>query len=915
LRPEHLLRGLFARGDQAKPKSAFLSQLPDLGFAPADHSPEVENQKIVLSPESVAILAEASRLRARTNPSWQDIGLRHLLVAFYLSEIGRPTISRGLRPDFTYDRSKEMLTGWLSGAGPTFGSQYQDDPKGWSELMKELAETNFVAPYAGYVPAFSSDRTETDLLEMEKDARALTSLVLLERLQMPLAIGLFGAWGAGKTTFMGFMKEQIGKLSGEKGLPAKVLQVQFGAWSHADAENLWASLTAGLFDQIGQQLNRGGVKAGDQLMSDIAAKIGEGTSESIKLDEEIDRAKDDLSEKTVKLSEASQTSRFQVAEKVVKQLGERAKIDQKAKKEFRNIAETLGIRDLSPEVVSTEAAKLLETSSNFVLLVYTIKRLLRTGETWAYLVGISIFILVIALLFAWFGWSAVLKSYLFTAPAFGALAWLVTIVARGVNFLSPILKLSIGLEQEVRTAQADTREKITKLGADVAEAERKLRHLQERYAEIADFRKSFGSASIGRSPAGLLRYFISFSPELVEVRRNLGLLSTVRKCFETLQDIATERRAAQDKDSAIDRIIVYIDDLDRCSENHVVQVLQAVHLLLAFDLFVVVVAVDARWLETAVARIYSHQFDPSLGDAGAATVADYLEKIFQLAVWVRPVAGAPAVRNFVNGIDRPEVTSQGLAPKQNDQPGGGGGSRPSRFETERVEPVAADALASAATRATFSDAERDVIAAMAGLVGKSPRSLKRLVNTYRLMRVMQSEEASKRSQSGDAQNPPTFPFLLFALACEVGLKSASVAAIVAALRSDPEGAASIVSLITALDQRPRDQKVPGQNLSGEQLSAPTGSPLSQDAKPPSDPFVAVREAIEGEGKTNDLNWALSVALITANEPNSTSSLQSRAYASARMTYNPSNPTRSQHLIEAFAAVSRFSFQTPFGGIG
>ena len=46
----------------------------------------------------------------------------------------------------------------------------------------------------------------------------------------------------------------------------------------------------------------------------------------------------------------------------------------------------------------------------------------------------------------------------------------------------------------------------------------------------------------------------------------------------------------------VDRIILYIDDLDRCPEANVVEVLQAVHLLLAFPLFVVVVGVDSRWL-------------------------------------------------------------------------------------------------------------------------------------------------------------------------------------------------------------------------------------------------------------------------------------------------------------------------------
>ncbi|MEZ5024500.1 MAG: P-loop NTPase fold protein [Chitinophagales bacterium] len=45
-------------------------------------------------------------------------------------------------------------------------------------------------------------------------------------------------------------------------------------------------------------------------------------------------------------------------------------------------------------------------------------------------------------------------------------------------------------------------------------------------------------------------------------------------------------------DLKVERIVLYIDDLDRCPPKKVVEVLQAIHLILAFPLFVVVVGVD-----------------------------------------------------------------------------------------------------------------------------------------------------------------------------------------------------------------------------------------------------------------------------------------------------------------------------------
>jgi hypothetical protein len=91
-----------------------------------------------------------------------------------------------------------------------------------------------------------------------------------------------------------------------------------------------------------------------------------------------------------------------------------------------------------------------------------------------------------------------------------------------------------------------------------------------------------------------------------DYRKHLGMAALIRSDFEQLSQLVAEyneRADAKDDDipdnqgkRTINRIVLYIDDLDRCPPERVVKVLQAVHLLLAFPLFVVVVAVDARWL-------------------------------------------------------------------------------------------------------------------------------------------------------------------------------------------------------------------------------------------------------------------------------------------------------------------------------
>ena len=102
-------------------------------------------------------------------------------------------------------------------------------------------------------------------------------------------------------------------------------------------------------------------------------------------------------------------------------------------------------------------------------------------------------------------------------------------------------------------------------------------------------------------------------------RAQLGLMTQIREDFEQMARLlaapAGQPSAESDVDVVgdelprIDRIVVYIDDLDRCPPDRVVQVLEAVQLLLAVPLFVVVVAVDPRWLLRSLTVHYRELFE------------------------------------------------------------------------------------------------------------------------------------------------------------------------------------------------------------------------------------------------------------------------------------------------------------------
>src|SRR6202012_1048688 len=142
--------------------------------------------------------------------------------------------------------------------------------------------------------------------------------------------------------------------------------------------------------------------------------------------------------------------------------------------------------------------------------------------------------------------------------------------------------------------------------------------------------------------------FIERRSKSEDYKKHLGILSMIRKDFEILNDLImghkTELKLQNDAKvfnskftKPLERIVLYIDDLDRCPEENVVQVLEAVNLLMAYRLFIVVVGVDQRWVKNALVKKHFLQFSKRINEGGDVNdnldkiePSDYLEKIFQV---------------------------------------------------------------------------------------------------------------------------------------------------------------------------------------------------------------------------------------------------------------------------------------------
>ncbi|MGC4090093.1 MAG: P-loop NTPase fold protein [Polyangiaceae bacterium] len=209
----------------------------------------------------------------------------------------------------------------------------------------------------------------------------------------------------------------------------------------------------------------------------------------------------------------------------------------------------------------------------------------------------------------------------------------------------------------------------------------------------------------------------------------------------------------------IDRIVLYVDDLDRCPPDRVVEVLQAVHVLLAMKLFVVVVAVDSRWLISSVSDHYQRLLAGSSSRDrlyNELTPLSYLEKIFQVPYLV-PAMGQTGFTQLLRELVSVEASAEeqleqraSSIERAKDEPEGQrkasesqapllptAGTEPTsprskgdaeqRFPaTQQLEPLDLPAL-------SLSRAELEFMETLHPLV-RTPRAAKMFVNVYMVFR-------------------------------------------------------------------------------------------------------------------------------------------------------------------------------------
>ncbi|ESA39127.1 wd-40 repeat-containing protein [Leptolyngbya sp. Heron Island J] len=179
------------------------------------------------------------------------------------------------------------------------------------------------------------------------------------------------------------------------------------------------------------------------------------------------------------------------------------------------------------------------------------------------------------------------------------------------------------------------------------------------------------------------------------------------------------------------RVILYIDDLDRCPPDRVVDVLEAVQLLINTPLFVVVLSVDDRYITRALENVYKG----ILKRHGSPCGLDYLEKIIQIPYRTRPISS--------DGIDIYLESQMEIDEEEN--------SLENKLQPRLVKPsseplnlkASSEPVSSAKKTehpppqvAKFTPAELQTLKEYCREVDLTPRTIKRLINIYKILKIL-----------------------------------------------------------------------------------------------------------------------------------------------------------------------------------
>jgi len=636
---------------------------------------------------------------------------------------------------------------------------------------------------------------KSDPLSIRPDVEAFAALLAANNLEPPLSIGLFGPWGSGKTTFLRRLHRAVERRATEAKEAVKnnqptpyvsnVVHVDFNAWHFAESA-LTSSLVDTIFRALSSYIKDDQIVAGNEW-----SKVKREKLESTKRKLEAAKAVQEAAQTAVTNAETALTTARANAAKLTTGLQTVVQgVWATTKQQLFNSPQIKDSGVLEAIGDTVKSSEDLEAKLNSIR---TRPARLLSDLGWARSLLFAVLVLAMPLAVGWVigkaaGYTEQIVSTMTTVLVVIG-AWLRTASKAVGKVDEAITKVADEYDQKISSDQnviaAQQAVDAALVSATTAEAS-----VQAARAALAQAQADAANATL---PAQMLQ-LVSGRIDDQTYNKELTTLSLARADLEALSLILRDQKTAPPAGDTtpatsettpatparpVDRVILYIDDLDRCKPADVVRVLQLVHMLLAFELFVVVVAVDARWVEEALIDSYkwlANVDDLRPGAASAdpvkdqtqvqrratspVTPQDYLEKIFQISFWLEPMTSARAA-SYLGSLVRSQAREQG--------------------------PVSGE---STDGKVEIAGIELDYMRALAAYVGPSPRRVKRLVNAYRLIKARLSNSqletflANRPTEDGVQRSGP-YQLVIGLLVIGTGAPSASAQILKEIAECDP----------------------------------------------------------------------------------------------------------------------------------
>ncbi|KQY25218.1 hypothetical protein ASD16_07235 [Cellulomonas sp. Root485] len=671
----------------------------------------------------------------------------------------------------------------------------------WAPLLVEVDDAvapagSLLRPYLEGVQfsyGYSSDRAGgVDQLGVQGEVNAVCEVITDPHVQPPLAIGLFGEWGTGKSFFMDRMRERVAALTAQPRAGAspadqlQVVQIRFNAWHYADT-SLWASLAVEIFERLADPEPvdesdratwlRDHGDSGRSKRQAILTQLQTFRDAKAALESEQGALKVRRVAVEQRRAEAARQRRQAVESMPVTDVaGELAK-DAAVQAALRPVADELGFAPAADEVGALAAE--LRTTAGYLHGLWRVAH----HKVWAVTLAAVFVVLVLATL---------------TLVVQGGSAWIASVIT-GIGSVSAALLAAVKVARPAAQTLNRTIADLQSARAVIAGRAAELRSqrskdelmLEVRLAElddeitgatrlIAELDEKIATATTEAEALAVGRQLYDFlADRAAGYQKHQGVVGMLHRDFRFLDAQFRALQAAAEPVSGnamtrIDRVILYIDDLDRCPPAKVLEVLEAVHLLLALELFVVVVGVDPRWLQRSLRHQYRDLVtsgDPTTDAYLRVMPIEYLEKIFQIPLTLpamEPTAFAQLIASIAPTSPRtPDIpappTETPAAPatpsnvpavthRASTSESPGGDRSPVRGGLD-VQAGSSASGAVAGPRIDLTPAEIQFAQTLGPLVA-SPRAAKRLMNTYRLIRATRHVGSHSRFLGGGLERGP-----------------------------------------------------------------------------------------------------------------------------------------------------------------